>query len=282
MKWISHIALGTVICKALSIIFLWDLNYIHYAIICLFSVLPDIDSYVGLKHRTYTHTVYFAVLIPLPLLLMSTPAGVDIQSYILGVVAYLSHLLGDMFNPSGVMLFYPKRTVYHALPSHLRFVTGSNTEWFILVGLLIISSSLMGFEGSIQINKAINALDENEIVADVEFTYNGVNYKIENARIVLTDGNKIGIIYDKSLLLVDKRSIKRIEIKEMIKSSKDIKKLRMSLRRLRNYDKVVVAYSFDREAWNEFLGTGHDLYKYLKYDKRCRNDRCKIYVKVLK
>jgi len=280
MKWISHIALGMVICKALSIIFLWDLNYIHYAIICLFSILADIDSLIGIKHRTYTHTVYFAILLPLPLLFIDFPGKVDIQSYILGVTAYLSHLLGDMFNPSGVMLFYPKKTVYHALPSHLRFITGSNTEWFVLIGLIIISSSFMGFENNIQVSKVINALEENDIIADVTVSYKGLNRKLEDVKIVFTDGNKIGIIYDKSLLLIDKKDLKKIDVKEIVAKSKTEKVVRLSFKRLKNYnDGLIIAYSFDREVWNDFLGTGYDLYKKLRKDKKCKN--CKIYIKVI-
>ena len=107
MRWITHIALAFFVVKVTEIALMVDLldSYVAYAVVSLFAVLPDFDYLVGLKHRTYTHTVYSALIASYPLIF------VDLSFWAVGLIAYLSHLLGDMMTHSGVKLFYPIETV---------------------------------------------------------------------------------------------------------------------------------------------------------------------------
>jgi len=90
MKWVTHIAFAFFIVKLTEIIFLTNFldSYIAYAVVVLFAVLPDLDFILGLKHRTYTHTLYFTAiaLILLPFSLKLTfIAWISIFSHLIGL-----------------------------------------------------------------------------------------------------------------------------------------------------------------------------------------------------
>jgi len=55
--------------------------------------MADFDSLLGMKHRTYTHTLHAALLASLPLIF-------DLRLFITALSAYLSHLFADMLSPS--------------------------------------------------------------------------------------------------------------------------------------------------------------------------------------
>lgn len=68
----------------------------------LASTWPDIDRKVGIKHRGWTHAIWF----PLFLLWLSlTPLiGPLFMAFFMG---YMSHLIGDAFSIAGVAFLYP-------------------------------------------------------------------------------------------------------------------------------------------------------------------------------
>ena len=59
MKWITHTALGIFAVKVMEIALMIDLldDYLAYAVVSAFAVLPDIDFLIGIKHRTWTHSI---------------------------------------------------------------------------------------------------------------------------------------------------------------------------------------------------------------------------------
>ena len=103
--------------KVVEIAFLVDLfdSHLAYTVVSAFAVLPDIDIYFKkwIGHRTYTHTLYSSVIASIFLI----PFGLKMA--LIGFLAYLSHLIGDMMTVSGVKLFYPNQTVYYLLPPNL-------------------------------------------------------------------------------------------------------------------------------------------------------------------
>ena len=64
MKWITHIALAFFVVKVVEIALMIDLldDYVAYAVVSVFAVIPDIDLIIGIKHRTWTHTLYASII----------------------------------------------------------------------------------------------------------------------------------------------------------------------------------------------------------------------------
>jgi len=82
------------------------------------GVLPDIDEYTELiPHRGPTHTVWFAIavgaVVGLTAWALTTvigavdPLGAAVQFGLLGSLAILGHLAGDIITPMGVWPFRP-------------------------------------------------------------------------------------------------------------------------------------------------------------------------------
>lgn len=80
------------------------------------STLPDVDSYVAsIPHRGVTHTVWFAIFVGLALGFAFAFAAPDRgrrlayggDGALAGTVAVLSHLLGDLLTPMGILPLAP-------------------------------------------------------------------------------------------------------------------------------------------------------------------------------
>ena len=105
------------------------------------SLLPDIDAdgstitrilpKIPIEHRTITHSF-------LALVAMTVVAAIFSRYFALGMFfGYLSHLLLDSLNPTGVPFFYPFIKKKYRF-SKIRIRTGSILENVLLVVLLIV------------------------------------------------------------------------------------------------------------------------------------------------
>ena len=105
------------------------------------SLLPDIDAdgstitrilpKIPIEHRTITHSF-------LALVAMTVVAAIFSRYFALGMFfGYLSHLLLDSLNPTGVPFFYPFIKIKYRF-SKIRIRTGSILENVLLVVLLIV------------------------------------------------------------------------------------------------------------------------------------------------
>jgi len=113
------------------------------------SLIPDIDeprSYIGMKlpylsvplkllgirHRTFTHSIWFMVIFLMVAFLFKS---IFLYGVSLGI---LMHLIGDMLTKGGVPLLYPiSDKHYRLLPKNLAFYTNSLTE-HLLVAILVL------------------------------------------------------------------------------------------------------------------------------------------------
>jgi len=174
MKWITHVALAILTIKITEIAFLTSLLNSHLAwiVATLFAVLPDFDYLVGLKHRTYTHTVYSALIATYPLIF------VDLNLFVVGLIAYFSHLLGDMMTCSGVKLFYPIETVYYLTPPAWRIRTGSSAE-FLALGIILLASIGFGYaEENSELEKVFRLSTEKDVAISFSYFENGAVYRL--------------------------------------------------------------------------------------------------------
>ena len=105
------------------------------------SVLPDIDAdgstitrilpKIPIEHRTITHSF-------LALVAMTVVAAIFSRYFALGMFfGYLSHLLLDSLNPTGVPFFYPFIKIKYRF-SKIRIRTGSILENVLFIVLLIV------------------------------------------------------------------------------------------------------------------------------------------------
>ena len=263
MKWITHIAFAFVVVKIVEIVFLIDLldSPLAYAIVSTFAILPDIDVMIGLKHRTYTHTVYFTLiaLILLP---------INPKLALIGWISIFSHLVADMMTSSGVKLFYPKKTVFYLLPPEWRLRTGGSGE-FAILGVLIIASLLIAnvAEAS-ELQRVLKLSDENEVTVKISYFENNVIHELESVEIAWTDRkDRIGIIKDGRFKMISSKDILRLEILKIEKVERLTKEKRVKVKELKRSiwkKRLVVGYE-DDESYHDFLGTGYDLY--LKFKK---------------
>ncbi len=86
------------------------------------------------KHRTFFHSLF--ILIPQVIVLHLLSVQVDYQA--LAIFAYIMHLVLDMFNPSGVMLFYPLSDKVYRFPITInsRHKISKVVEWIITMAML--------------------------------------------------------------------------------------------------------------------------------------------------
>ena len=265
MKWITHIALSILIIKIVEIIFMVNLldSHLAWVIASLFAVLPDFDSFVGLKHRTYTHTLYSALIASYPLIF------VDLNLFFVGLIAYFSHLLGDMMTHSGVKLLYPIETVYYLTPPSWRIRTGTSAEFLVLGMILLVTVGLSYVEPATELEKVFRLSTENNIAISLSYFENGAVYHFDRAKVVWTDGkNSIGIIQDGKFKKISKSQILDLEILDVEDANRDpdvtttkVKSLKRSMWKHR----IIIGYSIN-EDYDDFTGTGYDLYRKLKND----------------
>jgi len=263
MKWITHIALAILIIKITGIAFLTNLlnSHLAWVVASLFAVFPDFDSFVGLKHRTYTHTVYSALIASYPLIF------VDLNLFFVGLISYFSHLLGDMMTHSGVKLFYPIETVYYLTPPSWRLKTGSSAEFFAL-GIILLASIGLGYVGEAsEIEKVFKLSTENDVAISLSYFENGAIYRLDSVKVVWTDGrNNIGIIHDGKFKKISKSQILDLEILDIEDADRRPRSSSVHLKTLKRSmwkHRVIVSYSMSDEEYY-FTGTGYDLYKTLK------------------
>lgn len=115
------------------------------------GLLPDIDHPNGklsrmfppgriltfwLKHRTWTHSLWFALLLLLPALL------IDLQWLPLAV-GYALHIACDAMTRDGVPLLYPLRNRFYLLPRPVRFITGGGKEGLFTVAVALAGLALL-------------------------------------------------------------------------------------------------------------------------------------------
>lgn len=90
------------------------------------------------KHRTFYHSLL--ILIPHCILLHILNVSVDYQA--LAVFSYITHLVLDMFNPSGVMLFYPLSSRVYRFP-----ITINSKSWISKVVEWILTATMLCYTG---------------------------------------------------------------------------------------------------------------------------------------
>ncbi|MNI11697.1 Inner membrane protein YdjM [compost metagenome] len=86
---------------------------------------------LGIKHRTMTHSIVF--LVGLFLLLSPLPPVIFWSC----LIAYATHPLLDLFNEQGVALLWPLKTKFRLLPKFAAIETGSASESFVRICLMI-------------------------------------------------------------------------------------------------------------------------------------------------
>jgi len=260
MKWITHIALAFFVVKITEIAMMIDLfdDYLAYAVVSLFAVLPDIDFLIGVKHRTWTHTIWFSA-VSLFLLPFSWKLALA------GWIALMSHLIGDMMTHSGVKLFYPYReTVFYLTPPRWRVKTGSGAE-FMILGVLLIGSILVGsVSAQTDVEKVFSLSKDHVVEARLSTFENGAVHRYDSVEIVWTDGkSKIGFIdRDGRLKVIKKEDILDLEILRTEKADKTAKKDLVKIKNLKRSmwrHRIITGYEDDGVDF-DFVGTGLDLY----------------------
>jgi inner membrane protein len=148
MKYYTHLAFSFLIGLILIKYFGFSNQILFMILFLLFSLLPDIDK-IGSKvskkfkvisffvnifigHRGLVHSILIPVILYLILFLIRMDIAIAAS------FGYLSHLVLDCFNVSGVKLFWP-------FPKKIKgFVkVGSLTEYLIFIGLLIVDVYLL-------------------------------------------------------------------------------------------------------------------------------------------
>lgn len=125
----THMAIGVAV--ALPVIKYLDLPYVYMTGSIIGSVAPDWDLYLGIKHRTITHSLLF-------LLISSVLVGVfNIDMAILWFIAYALHLIADSFTKMGVPFLFPFIKKKYGLK--LIYASGAEDLFVLLVAIYIIS-----------------------------------------------------------------------------------------------------------------------------------------------
>jgi inner membrane protein len=97
----------------------------------VFFPLSFLLQFLGIRHRTLTHS--FVFLLGLFILLMPLPKPL----FWTCLLAYASHPLVDLLNEQGVALMWPLKFKFRLLPKFLAIETGSFLEAFIRIILII-------------------------------------------------------------------------------------------------------------------------------------------------
>jgi len=296
MMWITHIAFSIFIIKIFEIITLHSItnNYNSYFIIFIYSLLPDVDMYLhNVEHRTYTHTIYVAILVSIPLLFFdfyNNKYILNIDLFLLGFLSYLGHITGDMMTKSGVRLLYPfRKNKFFLLPPHLRFKTSSNVEYIILIILILLNSMIINYSGVIELAKISAYINDNEIYISLSYFENNVLHTFDYCKVVSVDENNLYVLHNNIIYKINKNNIKEIKILKMERKNKDVIERIVKLKRLKSiyYNDIIIGYIIlDKNYKNcelfykEFFGTGKQLYYHLKY-KHNLSDDTKLKIKII-
>jgi membrane-bound metal-dependent hydrolase YbcI (DUF457 family) len=81
-------------------------EFVILPILFVLSVAPDIDFFIGLPHHGPTHSIVVIFLIFLPFFLKYRKKALPY------FIALAQHLLGDLFEIGGLMLFWPISSVW--------------------------------------------------------------------------------------------------------------------------------------------------------------------------
>ena len=98
------------------------------------AIAPDWDFYIGLEHRTLTHSLFALLVTTMPIYLFDSSLG-----FIWGVT-YLSHILLDSLTVMGVPFLYP---FIKERRRFMKFRTGDGEDYFIQ--LIAIYLTVMNF-----------------------------------------------------------------------------------------------------------------------------------------
>ncbi len=269
MRWITHIAMAFLFIKLIEISLLVDLSsYYLWPVIALYAVMPDFDTIAGIKHRTYTHTLYAPLIASIPLIF-------NLQLFTAALTAYLSHLFADMLTPAGLPLLHPKPTTYHLLPAAWRIKTGSGGELLLLSVVLLLSVSFTMAASTTELDKIFYYHRTSDIWVDISFYENGILKSFKDKKVVWTDRkSRIGIVVNKKLKIIGREQIIHLKVTEMKPVKRYEKEIRTTMKRLRDMDRLITAYRTD-SIWRDFLGTGRDLF--LELNKNM-NDKIDIRV----
>lgn len=274
MRWITHVAFSFLMIKVFEISLLVDLSSsgLFWLVMPLYSVLADFDSLLGIKHRTYTHAIYFPLVASLPLLALG-------DLFLVALISYFSHLFADMMTTRGIPLLYPfKETNFNFLPPAWRVKTGSNAEVIYLLVVVLLTASFSLAESTKEVDKIFSYRKSADIWVDVSFYENGVLKRYKNDKVVWDDGkSKFGVLHNGRLKIVSKEQIKELKIKRIEEVKRKERLLKVSVKSLRFIDELVVAYRVNFR-WVYFLGTGKDLF-YSVYNGSNGNE--KIWIRVV-
>ncbi len=102
------------------------------AIGVLGSVVPDWDFYLGLKHRTITHSILFLTISTAAISIFNSPVA------LVWFINYSLHLLADSFTKMGTPFLYPWDKRYYGLK---KIKTRGGEDYFIqLMAIVFICS----------------------------------------------------------------------------------------------------------------------------------------------
>jgi len=253
MKWITHVALATFFVKLFEITFLIDLlnDYCAYTVLGLYAVMADFDFWMGIEHRTYTHTVYACILASIPLALFSW------KLFLVGLIAYASHLFGDMLTQTGLRPLYPIGPKFQ-LPPDCSIKVGSAREFVLLAVIVIVLVGLSTTTTNLEYSK-LTRLKDCEVFIEVSYYENNLVHRCKS-RVLFVDDDMIGIEEDGRLKVIKRSQIRDFKILKAEPTVWCEKVKRYRIKHLKVVHDLVVAYYDDRKGWVNFLGTGKDLY----------------------
>ena len=104
----------------------------------LFSVLPDIDLRIGIKHRGATHSITLAILLSVILCYIFYILNLNMLFGLSAFIGITSHLIGDLITYRSFAPFYPfskKKFSLKIVKSENRFINDA----LFLLGALVFS-----------------------------------------------------------------------------------------------------------------------------------------------
>ena len=162
MIWITHIAFTLLIGMVLKVLGIYD-NFLFLIFLSVGAVFPDLDTpysfasrlFLGKTrrvinpgyHRGFLHSIYAAALIFVVLSVFTFlySPWFEQESFAYAIipftVGYISHLVLDMLNPSGIRPFYK-----HGPRIRWKIRTGSIQELMLLLIVSAIVLTLLAFD----------------------------------------------------------------------------------------------------------------------------------------
>lgn len=124
MKAEGHTGLALLLCSPIALISAFFVSEVVFALFIMFIIvtvnIPDIDfklsrtrigGWLGIEHRGFTHTYYFALICGMMSLLIGGNVAVSPFGYLLmflsGFLGVTLHSVGDIMTPAGVK-FIPR------------------------------------------------------------------------------------------------------------------------------------------------------------------------------